>query len=289
MTNTSNPPLEIRHDQIDPAILEAIRKIDEIARRHETAYFLAGATAREIMLRHVFGRPPGRRTLDVDLGIAARDWEHFKLLKTALVEEAGFQPHARMVQRITYPSKPSVVVDLIPFGGVETAERTIAWPPEEDIVMRVTGFSDGLESAVPVRLDQNLVIPVVSLPVLLVLKLFAWTDRKYEKRDAPDIYTLLRQYGDAGNEDRLYGEDMSVLEAEGYDFELAGALLIARDAARVVSADTQKRLREILESDALMEELTNQIIVSSGLNDPEHVRSCEALVRKMREGFLQAG
>ena len=288
MTNTSNPSLEIRHDQIDPVVLEAIRKIDEIAHRHETAYFLAGATAREIMLRHVFGRPPGRRTLDVDFGIAVRDWDHFKLLKTALVEQAGFQPHARMVQRITYPSKPAVVVDLIPFGGVETAERTIAWPPEEDIVMRVTGFSDGLESAVSVRLDQTLVIPVVSLPVLLVLKLFAWADRKHEKRDAPDIYTLLRQYGDAGNEDRLYGEDMSVLEAEGYDFELAGALLIARDAARMVSADTQKRLREILESDALMEELTNQMIVSSPRNDPEHVRRCEMLIRKLREGFLRA-
>ena len=288
MTNTSSPPLEIRHDQIDPVVLEAIRKIDEIAHRHETAYFLAGATAREIMLRHVFGRPPGRRTLDVDLGIAVRDWDHFKLLKAALVEQAGFQPHARMVQRINYPSKPAVIVDLIPFGGVETAERTIAWPPEEDIVMRVTGFSDGLESAVAVRLDQNLVIPVVSLPVLLVLKLFAWTDRKHEKRDAPDIYTLLRQYGDAGNEDRLFGEDMNVLEAEGYDFELAGARLIAHDAARVVSADTQKRLREILESDALMEELTNQIIVSSPRNDPEHVRRCEMLIRNLRKGFLPA-
>ena len=287
MTNSSNPPLEIRHEQIDPVVLEAIRKLDEIAHRHETPYFLAGATAREIMLRHVFGRPPGRRTLDVDLGIAARDWDDFELLKTAL-EQGGFQPHARLVQRITYPSNPPVVVDLIPFGGVETAERTIAWPPEEDIVMRVTGFSDGLESAVPVRLDQNLIIPVVSLPVLLVLKLFAWTDRKHEKRDAPDIYTLLRQYGDAGNEDRLYGEEMSVLEAEGYDFELAGARLIARDAARVVSEDTQKRLRDILESDALMEELTNQIIVSSLRNDPEHVRKCEMLIRKLREGFLQA-
>ena len=288
MTNTSNPPLEIRHDQIDPLILEAISKLDEIAHRHETPYFLAGATAREIMLRHVFGRPPGRRTLDVDLGIAVRDWDHFKLLQTALVEQGGFQAHARLLQRITYPSNPPVVVDLIPFGGVETAERTIAWPPEEDIVMRVTGFSDGLESAVPVRLEPNLVIPVVSLPVLLVLKLFAWTDRKHEKRDAPDIYTLLRQYGDAGNEDRLYGEEMSVLEAEGYDFELAGARLIASDAARVVSADTHKRLREILESDALMEELTNQIIVSSPRNDPEHVRRCEMLIRKLREGFLHA-
>jgi predicted nucleotidyltransferase len=288
MTNTSSPPLEIRHDQIDPVVLEAIRKIDEIARQHETAYFLAGATAREIMLRHVFGRPPGRRTLDVDLGIAVRDWDHFKLLKAALVEQAGFQPHARMVQRISYPSKPAVIVDLIPFGGVETAERTIAWPPEEDIVMRVTGFSDGLESAVSVRLDQNLIIRVVSLPVLLVLKLFAWRDRKHEMRDAPDIYTLLRQYGDAGNEDRLFGEDMNVLEAEGYDFELAGARLIAHDAARVVSADTQKRLREILESDALMEELTNQIIVSSPRNDPEHVRRCEMLIRNLRKGFLPA-
>ena len=289
MTNTSSPPLEIRHDQIDPVVLEAIRKIDEIAHRHETAYFLAGATAREIMLRHVFGRPPGRRTLDVDLGIAVRDWDHFKLLKISLVEQGGFQSHARMIQRITYPSKTDVIVDLIPFGGVETADRTIAWPPEEDIVMRVTGFSDGLESAVPVRLDQNLIIPVVSLPILLVLKLFAWKDRKHEMRDAPDIYTLLRQYGDAGNEDRLFGEDMNVLEAEGYDFELAGARLIAHDAALVVSADTQKRLREILESDALMEELTNQIIVSSARNDPEHVRRCEMLIRKLREGFLPAG
>ena len=286
MTNTSNPPLEIRHDRIDPGVLEAIQKIAEMARQHETAYFLAGATAREIMLRHVFGRPPGRRTLDVDLGIAVGDWDHFQLLKSALIEQGGFQPHARMVQRLIYPSKPSVVVDLIPFGGIETGERAIAWPPDEAIVMRVTGFRDALESAVPVRLDENLVIPVVSLPILLVLKLFAWVDRRHEKRDAPDIYTLLRQYGDAGNDDRLYGEEMSLLEAEGYDFELAGARLIARDAAHAVSDDTRKPLREILKSDSLMEELTNQVIVSSERSDSEHVRKCEALVAKMRHEFL---
>jgi predicted nucleotidyltransferase len=129
MTSTSNPPLEIRHDRIDPLVLEAIRKIDEAARKHDTTYFLAGATAREIMLRHVFGRPPGRRTMDVDLGIAVRDWDHFQVLKSALIEQGGFQPHARMVQRLIYPSKPSVLVDLIPFGGVESGDRTIAWPP----------------------------------------------------------------------------------------------------------------------------------------------------------------
>src|SRR5215469_12493808 len=158
-------------------------------------------------------------------GIAVGDWDHFQLLKSALIEQGGFQPHARMVERLLYPSKPSVVVDLIPFGGIETGERTNCWPPDEDIVMRVTGFGDALESAVLVGLDENLVIPV-SLPILLVLKLFARVDRRHEKRGAPDIYTLLRQYGDAGNEDRLYGEEMSLLEAEGYDFELAGARLM---------------------------------------------------------------
>jgi predicted nucleotidyltransferase len=260
MTNTSNPPLEIKHDQIDTTLLEALRKIDEVARKHETSYFLAGATAREIILRHVFGRPPGRRTLDVDLGIAVRDWDHFKTLKSALVQEGGFRLHSRMVQRLTYPSTPSVVIDLIPFGGVEKSDR--------------------------VRLGQNLIIPVVTLPVLLVLKLFAWRDRKHEKRDAPDIYTLLKEYGEAGNEDRLYGEELNVLEAEGYDFELAGARLIARDAARVVSEDTRTRVREILESDALMEDLTNQIILLSARNDVAHVSRCEMLIRTFREGFL---
>jgi predicted nucleotidyltransferase len=84
--------------------------------------------------------------------------------------------------------------------------------------MSVAGFNEALDSAVLVQLDRDLVIKVVCLPALLVLKLLAWTDRKHENRDAEDIYTLLKQYGDAGNEDRLYGDELAVLEAEGYDF-----------------------------------------------------------------------
>jgi predicted nucleotidyltransferase len=287
MTTSLSPPLEIKHDQIDPVVLEAIRKIDEIAHKHETRYFLAGATAREVILRHVFGRPPGRRTLDVDFGIAVRDWDHFNTLQSSM-EQAGFTAYPHKIHRLIYNSTPAVIVDLIPFGGVESADRTISWPPEEDIVMRVTGFSDGLESAVAVRLEKNLVIPVVSLPVLLVLKLLAWVDRKHEKRDAADIHTLLKEYGDAGNEDRLYGEEVNVLEAEGYDFELAGARLIGRDAALVISPDTRNRVRDILQSEPLMAELTNQIILLSVRNDSEYIRRQESLVSKLRHGFLSA-
>jgi predicted nucleotidyltransferase len=189
---------------------------------------------------------------------------------------------------LIYPTVPAVIVDLIPFGGVEREDRTIAWPPGEDFVMQVAGFSDGMESSVPVRLAEDLVIRVVSIPTLLVLKLFAWLDRKQEKRDAPDIYTLLKDYGDAGNEDRLFGEALNILEAEGYDVEIAGARLLGWDAAAVISADTRGRVRDILASDRQMEELTNQIIVVSARNDPEHARRCEILMKKLRQGFLQA-
>lgn len=204
-----------------------------------------------------------------------------------MIDDAGFTPDPKRAQRLVCNSELAVLIDLIPFGGIERADRTITWPPEEEIVMTVTGFSDAVNSAVLVRLDENLVVRVVTLQVLLVLKLFAWTDRKYEKRDAEDIYMLLKHYADAGNEDRLYGEDLDILESEGFDFELAGARLIGLDAARAVSPDTKDRTQQILESDVQMMELTNQIIASSSRTDAEHVGRCERLVSKMREGFLQ--
>jgi predicted nucleotidyltransferase len=283
MNDTFVPPLQIKHDQIDPTILEVVRKIHDLAGRHNTPYFLAGATAREVILHHVFGRPPGRRTLDVDFGIAVRDWKHFQDLKSALIEQVGFTPVPHKIQRLSYPAEPPVIVDLIPFGGVESPDRTIAWPPDEDIVMTVAGFNEALDSSVLVQLDTGLVIKVVCLPALIILKLLAWTERRHENRDAEDIYTLLKQYGDAGNENRLYGEELALLEADGYDFELAGARLIGIDAARIISPDTRKRIAAILQSEQLVQQLVNQISVRAAA---EHLERCEVLVTKFRDALL---
>jgi predicted nucleotidyltransferase len=84
MTNTLSRSLEIKHDRIDPLVLDVMRTIDGIAQGNKTDYFLAGATAREIILHHVSGRPSGRRTLDVDLGITVQDWQGFHLTWLAL-------------------------------------------------------------------------------------------------------------------------------------------------------------------------------------------------------------
>jgi predicted nucleotidyltransferase len=288
MTNTLARSLEITHDRIDPLVLEIIRKVDAIAQRHNTSYFLAGATAREIILRHVFGLRPGRRTLDVDFAIAVRDWPHFQELKNALIEEAGFVAAANAVQRVKYPGPPPMIIDLIPFGAVEDAGCTIAWPPDGDIVMHVAGFSDALESAVQVKLDASLTIPVVSIPALIVLKLFAWLDRRQENnKDADDIFTILRQYADAGNEDRLYGEHLVILEEEGFDFEMAGARLAGIDAAGIISDHTRACANAILRSDENMDHLTRQIIATAGGLEGERAGRCEQIVAKFRDEFVR--
>jgi predicted nucleotidyltransferase len=46
---------------------------------------------------------------------------------------------------------------------------------------------------------------------------------------------LLRHYADAGNQDRLYGEEGEALAAHAFDFELAGAWLLGKDARQVLA------------------------------------------------------
>ena len=55
---------------VDPSIARVLRLLDPIAREADCAYFVAGATARDLMLVNIHGLRPGRATRDIDFGIA---------------------------------------------------------------------------------------------------------------------------------------------------------------------------------------------------------------------------
>ena len=68
--------------------------------------------------------------------------------------------------------------------------------------LRAKGFAEALESAQPVELAEGLIVKVASLPGLAILKLFAWGDRRQrDAKDAVDLYTLLRSYGEADDDE----------------------------------------------------------------------------------------
>ena len=120
--------------------------------------------------------------------------------------------------------------------------------------MSVAGSRRGSGVGRRVQLPEGVSIDVAPLPALALLKIWAWRDRRYTVpgKDASDIWMLLRHYVDAGNEDRLYGEEgEAALAAFAFDLQTAGAWLLGKHAREVLAHG--RDLRRSLESlDAIL-------------------------------------
>lgn len=168
----------------------------------ELPYIVVGATARDLLLFHVFGIPVTRATADVDYAIAVDSWERFRGLRTALLASGHFD-EGKIEHRI-YLKAPSareeIPVDLIPFGGV-AQDDVIRWPPNRETIMTVAGFEDAIAAAVQVQVSADLTVPVASLAGIAVLKLFAWQDRYTTDKDALDRFGNERGSGNVSRRD----------------------------------------------------------------------------------------
>lgn len=243
-----------------------IGEIQQAADRLGVPVFVVGAVARIILLENIHGLNAGRTTTDVDFAFALDNWEQFHTIKALLLENPRFNASEQFAHRLYFRApglEHSYKVDLIPFGGVETSQNTIAWPPDMAIMMNVAGFGDAFAAAVSVEASPGLEISVASLPGIAILKLFAWADRRQENpKDALDLLALLRSYHEAGNENRIYedADALAALEAVEYDPELAGAWLLGNDVSTMVSASTVSGLEALLKNgttrDRLIEDMS---------------------------------
>ena len=179
MSNTSNPVFALPRAPTED-FLRVIRELNSITTRLGVPFFLAGASARDIVLVNLWGQPPGRATADIDIAFAVDDWAEFGRLRDALTATGRFARAPHKEQRLMYTDPEhgfQLPVDFIPFRGVASGRKTIAWPPEGDFVMNVAGFEEALDSALHIELEPGLVIAVASLPGLAILKILAWGDR----------------------------------------------------------------------------------------------------------------
>lgn len=274
----------IRSDNpIDSAPLALLRTVDAMMKTFKLPYFVVGAMARDILLTHVFGLATRRATRDLDIGVAVKDWDEFEAVATKLVDEASFVRDPKIVHRLHKDETP---LDIIPFHGVESSEQTITWPADLGIVMNVAGYQDAFDAALTVQIENGLNVRVVSLPGLAVLKLFAWADRgSSDSRDAVDLATLLHTYADAGNDDRLYGDEIDAMEAVEFKMKLAGARLLGRDARRVAAENTLTQMSEMLRDPQQWMRLTGDMArARSRLEDASS--EAEELLKQFQEGLV---
>lgn len=274
--------------KLPPASVEVLCDVSLHARTLGIPFFVLGATARDIIFGAIYGIPTPRATLDIDLALRVETWEQYTRLRTSMTATAVYEEDNSQQQRMHHAN--GIILDLVPFGPLETPAGMIAWPPDRDIIMRTAGFEEALASAVDVIIapDPDRTIKVCTPSALAAMKLLAWHDNyPLRRKDAEDLLFLLREYLHAGNEDRLFLSDADLLAEVNYVFDEASPRLLGRDIRRTVSLQTRKNLLAILAAETaddsqfrLLSDMTH-----AGLREQGTLERVLTLLRQLRAGL----
>ena len=219
--------------------------LDDVARKMDITYFVIGATARDILLEHVYGLATNRATRDIDFAVAVSCWDEFERLKNELVATGAFVSGAN-AHRLMFGAGPGAYpLDLVPFDGVEN-DGEIAWPPEGKEVMNVAGYTDAYDSALDVEIAPQFNLKIVSLPAMVVLKILAWKDRPDRDKHASDVLLILENYPRAGQMERMWDEANDLLIAYHHDHDQVGAALLGRDVKRDITPEICAQVLDFL-------------------------------------------
>lgn len=234
-------------------------------------FFLMGAAARDLILQHAYGIEARRVTKDVDFAVMVRDWNAYDALRSALMTGGEFSARpGPATHRFLHTS--GLPLDIVPFGGIERADRTFAWPPEHSTVFECFGMAEAFAASISVCLPEQVQLKVAPIPAQAVLKISAWRDRMhtYPGRDAGDLFMFLRHYMDLGNFDRATTEHRDLFEANDFDYVEAGARLLARDMARLLGRLGSERVLSILSPE--VDEAGKLLLAKQSGLDLEHAR-----------------
>jgi predicted nucleotidyltransferase len=275
--------------KLDPSLVEVLRAVNHVATSLGIPFFVVGAMARAIVLESCYAIQPARRTLDLDIGVEVDGWEEFRRLTSELVATGKFvatrEPHSLRANLYR--------VDIVPFGKISRDQKTISWPPEHEVVMTITGFAEASEYAMTLRLSNRPVldVKVPMISSMALMKVISWQDcYPARPKDAEDLLFLMNHYAEAGNEERLYNEEVELLQAEGFDATLAGIRLLGRDMAAIASVAAGKDVASVLEAETTgpsRYRLVRDMIKGGRLNDPfnETLEKLKKLEQGYREGF----
>ena len=120
----------------------------------------------------------------------------------------------------------------------------------------MVGFDDAYNSAIEIAIE-DVNVKVASPLGLVLLKLFAWISRK-AKKDTSDFMSIVSNYLDFGNQDRLNTEHANLLMEEHFDYVLSGCRLLGRDL-KGVSLETQNLLKDFFDNKVLIDKLAISI------------------------------
>jgi len=275
--------------EIDADLLQVLVKVSEVADEHKIEVFVVGAAARDIILQEGYGLEPRRATVDIDFGIQVEDWVKFSELKSALIATRMFV-ECRSPQRLMFNNK--LPVDIVPFGQISKPDDSILWPPEQDFKMSTMGFKEAYDNALTVELKSNpeFHMKLASLCGLTIMKIISW-DEKYPERtkDAFDLEYIMRKYIDAGNEERIFDEEMDLDDEEDIDYEYKSSRLLGRDVATISEPKTKEAVLTILEKQTGIQDRYKLVedMIRSNIGFEDSFEETLGLLEAFKKGFIE--
>jgi predicted nucleotidyltransferase len=280
MTNTL---LDFSHQPELALHARVIADVQAVASSMGIATLIAGAFARDLHLMYRAGIGIRRQTEDIDLAVAVPDWAAFEVLSHKLTSSGAFEETTTSVHRLRHRS--GWPVDLLPFDGVESSDRKIAWPPRGEFVMSVFGFREALANAHPVALPGQVQTQLVSLAALAVLKIVCWQERHYTspRKDAHDLQLILRHYLVAEHEARLWNEFSAWTQGDDFEYELAGPRMLGHDMARLLEPDGQDQIAKVLCQQVRVDAVGPLPFEMNSVDPARAITALSALLRGLQE------
>ena len=217
--------------RIEPGLVPVVTDLERGMRELGIPFGIVGALVPELLLD---ARPP-RMTNDADATVVVESRADFEVLKDRLADY-GFT-RTRSPHRLQH--RAGGLVDILPFSeGIAPAGRLQL---EEGLVFNMAGFSQVVPNAIEISIEEGPTVPVAPLPLYVLLKLVAFTDRKASK-DLGSVLHCLEHYLE--DDERRYGVDH---DGAGVPYDYACAYLLGVDGRPFLDKPLRQAVTAILD------------------------------------------
>ena len=217
--------------RIEPGLVPVVTDLERGLRELGVRFGLVGALVPELLLAV---RPP-RKTNDVDVVAVVATIPDFEAVK----ERLGAFGFTRTSAPYQLKHRDGGRVDILPVGGNVAPGGRLNLGDGFDLNM--AGFDHVVPNAIEIPIEGGPTIPVAPLPLYVLLKLVAFTDRKASK-DLGSVLHCLEHYLE--DDDRRYDVDH---EGAGIPYDYTCAYMLGVDGRPFLDAPLRQTVTAILD------------------------------------------
>lgn len=209
--------------------------LDDAFRKHNIAYYLIGANARDVQL-YKAGTKPTRLTGDIDFAIMVPDFGAYDALFEYLRSQ-GFSKTKFQYRLVHVDSRTGI--DFMPFGSIQ--EGSVVRFKNNHLTMSVLGYDQVHTHKEAFMLPEtDFSLPVSPLEGLFILKWIAWQENPSRQKDLDDLAHLLKNAWDL-LEEEAYNEHLDLFEEEDFKTINAAARILGRKMKPILANDETLR------------------------------------------------